>query len=220
MTKLIVALGNTDHLSLVDMLGDRVEYYKVGWEITMQGELFPAIEQLYHQGKKVFLDLKMRDIPSVIDSAVGNTFWSVEVEEAVHMMTFSSHYQLPKFVPDHVIKIAVPGLTTDLVDTGWLANCYRIAMNNRFDGVVVPPVKGFVRAVAGNDRFFKMPHPPVVVVPGIRPEGYRNFGDDHPQTMTPRQAVIEDADYIVVGRPIVFAKDKIAAVDQILEEMR
>jgi len=58
-----------------------------------------------------------------------------------------------------------------------------------------------------------------LVTPGIRPAGEPG-ADDQKRVMTPAEAARAGADYIVVGRPILFAKDRVAAAAAILRDLR
>jgi orotidine-5'-phosphate decarboxylase len=59
----------------------------------------------------------------------------------------------------------------------------------------------------------------LIVTPGVRLKEIAVSGDDQARTMTPKQAVQQGADYLVVGRPIVKAADPRRAAEQIIEEM-
>ena len=78
------------------------------------------------------------------------------------------------------------------------------------DGVVASPQEvADIRAACGR-RF-------IIVCPGIRPD--KGKFDDQERVMTPREAIRAGADYIVVGRSVLEAKDQVAAARQILSEM-
>jgi orotidine-5'-phosphate decarboxylase len=87
----------------------------------------------------------------------------------------------------------------------------QLAAGSGLDGVVASPLEASrIRTVVERSEF-------VIVTPGVRPE----FGtkDDQKRVMTPRQAILEGSDYLVVGRPILQAKDRIAALTSICEEI-
>src|SRR4029077_18674121 len=86
-----------------------------------------------------------------------------------------------------------------------------LAEANGMDGVVASPLELIVvRSVVKRPGF-------VVVTPGVRPAGAALF--DQKRITTPRDAILAGADYVVVGRPILYAPDPTRAAQQILDEM-
>jgi orotidine-5'-phosphate decarboxylase len=79
------------------------------------------------------------------------------------------------------------------------------------DGVVASPleVETLRRNIEKQDF--------LIVTPGIRPSFATN--DDQKRVMTPKEAMSQGADYLVIGRPITAQDDKLAAVRKILEEI-
>ena len=59
----------------------------------------------------------------------------------------------------------------------------------------------------------------IVVTPGIRPSWSNIINDDQRRIMTPKEAILNGSDYIVVGRPISIAKDPVEASDKIAQEI-
>ena len=59
----------------------------------------------------------------------------------------------------------------------------------------------------------------VIVTPGIRPEWAMVPGDDQQRVMTPAQAIQSGADYVVIGRPILGAKDPVLAAKKVAKEI-
>jgi len=87
----------------------------------------------------------------------------------------------------------------------------RLAAEAGLDGIVASPMEASrIRASVDKSDF-------VIVTPGVRPEFGTN--DDQKRVMTPRQAVREGSDYLVVWRPILQAKDRVAALRSICEEI-
>jgi orotidine-5'-phosphate decarboxylase len=79
------------------------------------------------------------------------------------------------------------------------------------DGIVASPLEiAAVRNSIGKAGF-------LIVTPGVRPEFATN--DDQKRVMTPRQAVSEGSDYLVIGRPILQADDRVAALKSIRNEI-
>ncbi|MEP6704470.1 MAG: orotidine-5'-phosphate decarboxylase, partial [Acidobacteriota bacterium] len=87
----------------------------------------------------------------------------------------------------------------------------RLAAKCGLDGVVASPREAAaIKSAVGRAGF-------LVITPGVRPEFATN--DDQKRVMTPRQATAEGSDYIVVGRPVLRAEDRLAALIKIREEI-
>jgi orotidine-5'-phosphate decarboxylase len=87
----------------------------------------------------------------------------------------------------------------------------KLAKDSGMDGVVASAHEiGLIRKACGEDF--------VLVIPGIRPAD--SSADDQKRIMTPGEAVRNGADFLVVGRPVLKAKDPAAAAKAIREEMK
>ena len=65
-----------DAQTLISQLGDSVEFYKLGLEVFLSGHYFELMAELKGQGKKIFADLKLFDIPATVAAAVRQLlFW-------------------------------------------------------------------------------------------------------------------------------------------------
>jgi orotidine-5'-phosphate decarboxylase len=120
----------------------------------------------------------------------------------------------PKLVAVTLLTSMGPG---DMADVGIAGSTQeaalrlaRLAQGSGLDGVVCSPQEaGLLRRECGKDF--------VLVTPGIRPvEGGQ---DDQQRVATPREAVANGADYIVIGRPITRAPDPVAALRRINDEI-
>ena len=224
--RLIVALDYNsldEALSLVDELGDMVVYYKVGSVLfTAVGP--EVIRLLKDRGKKIFLDLKYHDIPNTVALAVKNAMTlgvdmlNVHAQGGGIMMR-----EAAKEAKGKAIILGVTILTSfdkatlaasDLWMTGEVvenvARLASLAHSAGLDGVVCSPQEiAPLREVCGPDF--------TLVCPGIRP--IDGDIDDQKRVMPPYLALMEGADYLVVGRPITKAKDRLAAVRNILDDM-
>ncbi len=198
--------------SLVATLGDSVTFYKLGLELFMAGGYFELIDELAARGKKIFVDLKFFDVPATVGRAVsrlrgrGVTCCSVHGNDGMLQAACANR--------GDVKVLAVTVLTSldrgDLDDLGFdcdpaklvLARAKR-ALDIGCDGVVSSGLE--VPALRANlgPRL-------VVVTPGIRPVENRP-ADDQKRTVDARQAFLNGADHIVVGRPIRDAPDPRAA---------
>jgi orotidine-5'-phosphate decarboxylase len=232
--RLIVALDHPSlgsALSQVEALGPLVTRYKVGLELySACGPL--VVSELVARGKRVFLDLKLHDIPETAHRAA-RAIAAQKVElMTVHaaggrsMMTRAvagARSGAPGPAPR---VLAVTVLTSlerkELAEDGHpleveelVVRRARLAEEAGCDGVIASPreVQAIRRAVGSG--FF-------VVTPGVRPSGSASASqksDDQRRTATAAEAVRSGADAVVVGRPIRDANDPREAVLQLCKEL-
>jgi orotidine-5'-phosphate decarboxylase len=206
---------------LIRQLGDSVEFYKLGLEFFLSGSYFELAAELRDQGKKVFADLKLFDIPATVASAVRQL--------AKHQVDFCTIHGNDTMMSAAAqakgdMKIlAVTALTSldqgDLDDLGFQCDARTLVLSRAkralalgCDGVVssgleVPALRESVD------------HALLTVIPGIRPI-HNDEDDDQQRVVTPARAISSGADYLVVGRPIRDATDPRAAAEAIQEEIR
>jgi orotidine-5'-phosphate decarboxylase len=190
-----------------------------------------AVRLIQELGGEIFLDLKFHDIPNTVAKAaieatrLGVKMFNVHASGSLEMMRLTVKEvqrvcrQEQRRRP---IMLAVTVLTSlnqdDLKRVGVTqkvaAQVERLALLTKqagMDGVVASPHEvADIREACGR-RF-------VIVTPGIRPsDGNRN---DQQRVMTPQNAVRSGIDYIVVGRPIIEAKDPVAAARAIVADMQ
>ncbi len=231
--RLILALDVDDDreaLGLVAELKDAVGLFKVGHQLfTAYGP--DIVRRITASGGRVFLDLKYHDIPNTVAKAsaeavkLGVSIFNVHALGGLDMMKAAADsaketaekYGLPRPV---VLAVTVltsmdqRGLQRELKITRPLRRevCHlaKLAQRAGLDGVVASPqeIKMLRRSVRG--AF-------VVLTPGVRPAWAGK--DDQKRTMTPAEAVAAGADYLVIGRPVLKAEDRRAAVEKILEEI-
>ena len=231
MNKLIVSL-DVDNLSqaieLIDILSPKVKIFKVGVApFTNFGEQLLA--KLHSAQKEVFLDLKFHDIPNTVKSAA-----KICAQKNVFMMNFHCLGGL-KMLQAAVagvkeagtkkpLLIGVTILTsmeeTDMQDVGLqtpvqerVIALARLAKNAGLDGVVASAQEArLIKENIGQDF--------IVITPGIRPVWAITGKEDQKRVLTPRQAIDNGADYIVVGRPVIKAQDPLQAATKILDEIK
>ena len=206
--------------ALVSAIGPRVNFYKVGMELYAATGM-EVVNDLLSQGKQVFLDLKMYDIPETISRAVtqvartGVRFLTVHAVPSVMRAALAaragSNLQilgvtvLTSFGPEDMDDLNWSGTVADLV-----AQRARKAAELGIDGLVASPLE--VAAVRGI-----VPPETVLVIPGIRSAGVD--AGDQKRVATPAQAIRDGANYLVIGRQITRATDAAAEVDRILMEL-
>ena len=207
-------------VALVTRLGDRVAFYKIGLELAFGGGLALA-ERLVGDGKHVFLDLKLHDIPATVERAaaqvarLGATFLTVHA----YPQTMAAAKRGVGDAPLTILGVTVMTSydDSDLVTAGYALGV-RDLVARRADQAVAAGIGGLIlsaeevsamRARVGPD--FRL------VTPGIRPAGAA-VGDQK-RVMTPAEALRAGADHLVIGRPITQAPDPRAAAEAILAEM-
>ncbi|NND82588.1 MAG: orotidine-5'-phosphate decarboxylase [Gammaproteobacteria bacterium] len=219
--RLIVALDvptSKQAIELVDLLGERVSFYKIGLELFMSGEYFELLDQLSARGKKIFVDLKFFDVPATVGRAVaqlngkGVTFATVHGNDSIMRAAADNK--------GDVQILAVTVLTSldrgDLDDLGFKCDVAELVLSRArravelgCDGVVASGQEASAMREKLGDSF-------MVVTPGIRPV---DNDDDQKRVVTAEQAFTNGADYIVVGRPIRDAQDPRAAAEALQAEI-
>jgi len=215
---------------LVDVLSPEVDIFKVGIApFTAYGQ--KILEKLKIIGKKVFLDLKVHDIPNTVRNAA-----KAAAEQGVYMMNF--HCLGGRKMMESAIEGAREGFSGPreefpiLLGVTILTSMDRETMNGLgMAGEVEDKVVSLARTakeaglhgvVASAKEAAKIKKECgsafKIVTPGIRPEWAAK--GDQKRVLSPKQALAEGADYLVVGRPIVAAKDPLARARDILNEIK
>ncbi len=203
--------------SLVRRLGDTVRFYKLGLELFMADIGFVLLDELVRQQRKVFVDVKLFDVPATVARAVdrladrGATFITVHGNQGMMEAAVAAKGASLKV-------LAVTALTSldrgDLDDLGFACDAQALVLSRArrawdagCDGIVSSGLE--VPALRQ-----QLDPQLVVVTPGIRPVENR-VEDDQKRVVTPLQALRNGADYIVVGRPIRDAADPAQAATAI-----
>ncbi len=229
--KIIIALDTAtkqEALSLVRKL-PQADIFKVG--LTLFASEGPALlEEIKNQGKKIFLDLKLHDIPNQIAGAV-----KAGVGLGVHMMTLhasggremmtraaeAADQESRQKKTGKPLLLAVTVLTSlkgeQLKEIGMdekvdeqVLRLAGLARESGMDGVVCSPREiDLIKGKFGKDF--------LVVSPGIRPEWAA--AQDQKRILTPGEAIAKGVDYMVIGRPITGALAPEEAFFRIVEEL-
>ena len=177
------------------------------------------VREVVASGEKVFLDLKIHDIPNTAQHAVAEAAALGASITTVHAA--GGDAMLRACAAGGLLVLGVTILTSldeaELQRIGFagspLDNAVRLARlskNAGLRGVVASPLEiAAIRDACGADF--------TILTPGIRPSG--GAAGDQKRTLTPREAIAAGADYLVVGRPITAARDRRAAAMRIVEEM-
>ena len=209
----------------LDKFTGRKPFVKIGMEL-FYAEGPSIVKEIKKRGHKIFLDLKLHDIPNTVKKAM-NVLSNLDVDicnlhagGTVSMMEAALE-GLVREDGTRPLLIAVTQLTStdqermekDLLIQGNIADVVMHYAKNAkiagLDGVVCSPLEaGKVHEVCGNEF--------LTVTPGVR------FADgdigDQKRVMTPAEANKIGSDYIVVGRPITAADDPVAAYERCMNE--
>jgi orotidine-5'-phosphate decarboxylase len=225
MTQIIVALDVETikkEEELLKSLKGLIVWYKVGLRLfTAHGKR--AVDLVHKSGGKVFLDLKLHDIPQTVAHAVQEAQRLGVDSVSLHLMGGADMVRAaaevsprpklwgvtvltsmaPKDVKIFHPSARVPALAKSLAKTGWVSGA---------DATICSPQEvAFLRK--------QLPHLDMkFVTPGIRPKGAAL--NDQSRVMTPGEAAALGIDYVVIGRPITHAPDPRKAALDILTEMK
>lgn len=231
--KLIVALDfatETEAIKMVDQLDDAVSYYKVGMQLY--NSVGPTIiQELTTRDKKVFLDLKLHDIPNTVAQAgavltnLGVSMFNVHVSGGTVMMRETVKKVTEEAERQGIDKPKVIGVTilTSMNQQQFEEDLgYSVTIEEKvaqwsvqakaagLDGVVASAEElPIIRKHCGHEF--------LVVTPGIRP--IWAVANDQQRIVTPKDAMDRGASHIVVGRPICASQNPKEAALKILAEM-
>lgn len=238
--KIIVALDVStaeEAREIIADLREDVGAFKIGLQ------LFSAVDasfvrEVVADGIKLFLDLKFHDIPNTVAKAAvevarmgvwmfnihalgGGEMMRKTVEE-VREICDKENLTQPKIIG---VTVLTSSNQTTLREVGiettvdaQVLNLAQLSAKCGLDGVVASPHEArIIRHNIENKSF-------LIVTPGIRSQesftaNQFETNDDQKRVMTPAEAIKSGADYLVIGRPILQAADKYAAVQKILAEI-
>ena len=228
---LIVALDGTAEQARAwaDACQRSAGWVKVG--MTLYYAEGPAIvEEFTRMGYRVFLDLKLYDIPHQVERAafelarLGVAMLTVHASGGPEMIQAARRGAIAGAQDagcQQPILLAVTVLTSSSPETleaigieapmdEHVARLARLAIANGADGIVCSPLEApAVRALVGNEA--------AIVTPGVRPS-WAAKGDQR-RVLTPREAILSGATHLVVGRPITDHADPKQAVQSVVDEI-
>jgi orotidine-5'-phosphate decarboxylase len=222
--RLIVALdlpSTAEADTMTQRCGEAVSFYKIGLQLLPVGGM-ELCERLRHQGKKVFLDFKLHDIPTTVEKATrsivsrGGDLLTVHAEPPVMRAAVAGRGDDPD------LKLLGVTVLTSYDDAMLTEMGYRMgardlvmrrveqALEAGMDGIVASPLEATEIRKNFGDKL-------LIVTPGIRPSW--SGKDDQARAATPADALRNGATHLVVGRPVNAAADPAEAARKILEEM-
>lgn len=216
--------------SLILELKDYVGVFKVGLQLyTKNGN--EIIDFMKEQGLEFFLDVKLMDIPNTVAKASENivkrgaSFFNIHAFGGAEMMkqcvksakdTAKMLGQKEPFILAVTVLTSVSDeVLTNELDIKYNASDYavklaKLAKDSGLDGVVASTWEAKkIKEACGQD--FK------VLCPGIRPEW--SLKNDQKRAATPAVAINEGADYLVIGRAVTAAEDRLKAMQMVYEEI-
>ncbi len=212
-------------LEFLDRFGETRPYVKIGMELFYSAGP-QIVKEIKKRGHKIFLDLKLCDIPNTVKSAM-SVLSQLDVD-MTNLHAFGGHKMMEAAIegltrPDGTrpILIAVTMLTStskelmneDILIPGEVdavvASYAKTAKSSGLDGVVCSPREASIVKDACGNGF-------ITVTPGIRFAD--SAADDQVRVMTPAKAREIGSDYIVVGRPVTKADDPLAAYERCRRE--
>ena len=205
----------------VDRFSDRIGYYKIGLQLfTANGP--DLVTQIRRRGAKVFLDLKLHDIPNTVAKAVesvcqldvhfltihtlgGKSMMQAAAEAAAtHPQTTLLGVTILTHLDDDDLRV----MGFDHSIAGEVAQLSRLAQDSGLHGLVCSPHEvALLRKQLGSDF--------CLVTPGVRPEG--SVADDQTRIATPQQALLDGSNHVVIGRPILKSSDPDSVVNMLLD---
>jgi len=224
LDRLIVALdvstvGEAERI--VERVGDGARFYKIGMELAYGGEGLGLARRLEAAGLKVFLDLKLHDIPNTVERATAQAARLGATFLTVHGYPQTMAAAVAGARGSGLELLAVTVLTSyddaDLLEAGYRFGVVELvrrraeqARSLGVDGLVASAAEASgVRHALGAGM--------ILVTPGIRPAGASP--GDQKRVATPASAISAGADYLVVGRPVTAAADPRSAAQAIVAEI-
>ena len=192
--------------SLVESLGDAVQFYKMGLQLFMAGDYYSLVDWLTAKGKKVFVDLKFFDVPETVAAAVKQlngrnvTFATVHGNDEILKAACRER--------GSVKILAVTVLTSldqgDMAALGFSVDVEKLVLSRAERALAIGCHGVISSGMEAEGLRNRLGENLLIVVPGIRPVA--NV-DDQKRTVDVEDAFRLGADYIVVGRPIRNAPD-------------
>lgn len=231
--RLIIALDTPEVAAAtgwVERTGGRAGAYKLGLEFLHAAGPQGVRDVQAAGARKLFLDVKLSDIPNTVAGAVRSIGtlqpWMINVHAmcgaaAMRAARDAAEQQAEKLGVARPLVIAVTVLTSldhsaleaigvPSTPSDAVRRLAVLARESGMDGVVASPLEiGVIREACGPDF--------VIVTPGIRPAGVGL--NDQARVATPAAAIQAGADYLVLGRAVTAADDPTAALDAIAAEV-
>ncbi len=225
--QLILALDletREEALALLDRLGDSLKWVKIGLQLfTAYGPDF--VREIADRGYKVFLDLKLHDIPNTVAKAVQSIstlpvdLLTLHACGGGEMLEWANKARADYAPNLNLLAVTVltsmneaqlRSLNVASTPEAQVLHLADITLKSGVQGLVCSSLE----LAPLRERFGQEP---IIVTPGIRPAG--SAADEQKRIMTPAAAAAAGSSYIVVGRPILKAADPAAAARSIQADL-
>lgn len=226
-TEVILALDVEDRIKankILESTGDRLKWVKIGLQSYLRDGT-DLVKLCQDCGKNVFLDLKLHDIPSTMSKALESlaplslkmiTLHSCAGSEALAKCSETARRLMPQTTllgvtvltsmnQENLYSVGIKSTVDDQV-----LRLAKLSTESGIGGLVCSPLE--LPMLRTN-----LPSHYILVTPGIRPSG--SAIGDQKRIMNPRKAKEAGADFLVIGRPILSAKDPARALEEILEDL-
>jgi orotidine-5'-phosphate decarboxylase len=231
--RLIIAL-DVDTMEEAEALVSRLQGYVGVFKVGMQlfnNEGPDVVKKIHQMGGRVFLDLKLHDIPNTVGQAAAvlarqrvmmfniHTAGGSEMMKKAVEMTIEEAEATGVPLPMVIGVTVLTSINQEILENEMgiqrsveeqVVKWAKLAKASGLNGVVASPkeIKA-IREACGKDF--------VIITPGVRPVWAAV--NDQKRFMTPKEAMDAGASYLVVGRPITGAADPVEAARKIVEEM-
>lgn len=208
---IILAVDTSDFdtaLAWINNTKDSISVYKLGLEFFLNFGSTGVNRVISETGVEIFLDLKLHDIPHTVAGAAKAVSHLNPKFLTIHA---SGGREMIKAASEAVPQVSVTAVTIltslseeDLFEVGFASPALesavalaKMAVSAGAKSLVCSPLEtAAIRSAVGPD--------PVIITPGVRP--LADMGsDDQKRTMTPRDAISQGANFVVIGRPITSA---------------
>ena len=218
MAEIILALDLDDFKEakrFLDLLFPLIKIYKVGPQLFIPSGP-KIIDLIKEKGAKVFLDLKFFDIPNTVANCcrqivrLGVDMFSLHIQGGLEMIrgavkTTKAEARIKKIKRPLIFGVTV---LTSMDEAPQIREILGLVKETDLDGVICSAKEACL--FRENKRF-------LIATPGIRPGGFPS--QDQKRIATPKEAILKGADYLIMGRPILEAKDPLKITKDILREI-
>ncbi len=224
--KIIVALDSNNIKKikkLVHLLKNEVYGFKIGYEFFLNFGI-DGYNQIKKISSKIFLDLKLHDIPNTVKNAIkaieklGPEFTTIHLSggDEMQKLSITKKKRRTKILGVSILTSLDPIQTKKYYKESNIKKLVRKFIKNAklngLDGIVCSPLEiELVKKEVGNSL--------LIVVPGIRLNNSKIKKDDQKRFVSPKKAIDLGADLLVIGRPITSAKNPLIAIKEINESI-